>query len=397
MSIAPTPTTIQFVNGGFSFNGSATVIAPTDINPFSAMSLPAFKQAIRFLADNLASFPRAVLKDGAKPEDTQAHPLQKLLNRRPNGYQNSFVLWRTWFSHAAAGGNGYLRVERAGGAGRAIALHTLLPHDVCPFRFDLNGTIGQYFYIRSSRAVYSGDDVLHLQSLGYDGVAGTDPVAQHEPTFQHGATLSKYQTRFLQSGSFIRGAVEFPGAMTTAQLDEMAAYMRRFFWGHDAEKDVLLLAHGAKMNNATISPQQSMIVEQGAMLTKQIAQITGVPPEYLFERSESKYNPATIEQAGQAVVRYTLRPWIEQADDELTMKLLTAAEQDAGYAVRINPDALMRGDTAAVNQSAISTKNAGLRTPNESRQLIGLPRIDNTDADTLQTLGTTEPKTPPAT
>ena len=94
---------------------------------------------------------------------------------------------------------------------------------------------------------------------------------------------------------------------------------------------------------------------------------------------------------GQDVVRYTFRPWIEQTEDELTTKLLSEAEQDDGYTVRINPDALLRGDTAAVNASATTTVNGGLRTRNEGRALLGLPPDPDPDSDKLKTLGDTSP------
>ena len=91
------------------------------------------------------------------------------------------------------------------------------------------------------------------------------------------------------------------------------------------------------------------------------------PPEFLVEQSEAKCN-ASVEQAGQNVARYAFRPWIEQADDEFTLKLLTEDDQDAGYSVSINPDALLRGDTPTQTETIVATVKGRIRTPNEGPQ-----------------------------
>jgi HK97 family phage portal protein len=376
-------------------DGSGAFIPSTLINGYSVMSIPAYSRAIRFLSENLASFPRTIHRAGATVDEAkQPHGLDSLLRRRPNEYQNPFILWRTWYMHAAHTGNGYMWIERGAG-GRPIGLHNLMPQDVCPFRFWPEGapTPTQWYLVRSTGQILAGADVLHLQSAGSDGIKGADPVAQHEATFQLAHTLSKFQTMYLKKGTIIRGAIEIPGNVPPERLEQMVTMLRRHFYGTDADRDVIMLTEGAKLNNATVSPQESKIIEQGAVQTKQIAQITGVPPEFLYELSEAKYN-ASVVQAGESVVRYTFRPWIEQADDELTVKLIDRDEQDAGVSIKINPDALLRGDTKAVNDSVIAQKNSGIRTPNEGRALLGLPRLTDPSADKLSTLGSTAKPSP---
>jgi hypothetical protein len=85
--------------------------------------------------------------------------------------------------------------------------------------------------------------------------------------------------------------------MPSEERDEIAAYIRRFYYGSDAEKDFILPANGGKLNNTTISPNESKIVEQGAVLTQEVVQITGVPPSFLYELREEKYRNS-VEQDG---------------------------------------------------------------------------------------------------
>lgn len=364
----------------------------TAINAYSALSIPAYKRAMAFISENLASFPRSVRLNGAKLKDS--HPLDPLLKLRPNGYQNATQFWRTLFFHAAHTGNGYARIERQ--STRPIGLHNMLPEDILPFRVDAadGSGIEQWYLHRPTRTVYHGGDILHIQGgLSHDGMASMDPVALQEMTFQRAATLERYQVEYLRKGTVIRGAVEIAGHLTPEQLQEFRAVLRTFR-GSQGDDDVLILTEGAKLSNVTTSPQQSQLVEQVAATTKEIAQATGVPPEFLYELSEAKYN-ASVEQAGQSVVRYTFRTWIDMAEDELTIKLLTADEQDRGYTIGINPDSLLKGDTAAVADSAIKTVNAGLRTRNEGRDLLGLPPDPDPRSNELRTLGDTTPQPSP--
>lgn len=372
----------------------APTVPPMLLNNYSALTIPAYWRAINFLAANLASFPRAVYLEAAKLEPAP-RPLATILGRRPNLYQNPTQFWQTFFFHAAHFGNGYARIERDTFSGRPVALHNVLPEEILPFRFDRDDGAGplQYYYwrpVRGEEAIFPGADILHLAALSYDGMVGLEPGTMHGATLQRAGTLDRYTTHYLQSGTVIRGAIEIPGLITPEQRTQIRAELKRNFFGADAEQDVLILSDGAKLNNTTISAQESQLVQQGAQSTKQIAQITGVPPQFLYEFAESKYNNS-IEQMGQDVVRYTFRPWIEQTEDELSLKLLADSELDAGLTVRLNPDALLRGDTATQTNTVAAQVNAGIRTRNEAREVLGLPRSSDPDADKLKTLGDTAP------
>lgn len=394
MSMIPvSTTTIRIVDR----TSASSVIEPTIINAYSAMTIPPYRRAIDFLSGTLANFGRSVRRAGVKLDPAAPpHRLEPLLNGPPNRYQNALVLWRTWYGNAAHRGNGYVRIQRDPKTLEAIALHNLTPDDVLPFRIIPEGQEfpEQWYFIRSLKISLRSADVMHLQGISYDGQQGADPVALHEGTLQHAATLTRFQAKYLQSGTNIRAAVEFPGEVQPPVLSQVRDSLRKNYFGPDAPEDVLLLTDGAKLNNTTVTPRDSQIAEQSGNITKQIAQMTNVPPEFLFELSEAKYN-AAIEQAGESVVRYTLMPWIKQAEYELTAKLLTPADRTAGYSVHLNVDGLLRGNTAAVNKSATETVGAGIRTANEGRALIGEPPLDDPEANKLKARGDTAPKASP--
>jgi hypothetical protein len=76
---------------------------------------------------------------------------------------------------------------------------------------------------------------------------------------------------------------------------------------------------------------------------------------------------------------------------ELTRKLLSEADQDAGYGVHLDTDALTRGDAAAMIANATGVVSAGIITRNEGRSMIGFPPDASPDSNTLKALGDTSP------
>lgn len=134
----------------YSSNDPGGAVIPAAlINSYSSLTIPAYYRAINVLANNLANFPRSVYENGQQRDVT--HPLDRILKRRPNGYQNCYVLYRTWFAHAAHHGNGFLRIQRAKNGVAIDSLHNMLPGEVLPFRVDTvgDGSGWQQFYVWS--------------------------------------------------------------------------------------------------------------------------------------------------------------------------------------------------------------------------------------------------------
>jgi Phage portal protein len=172
--------------------------------------------------------------------------------------------------------------------------------------------------------------------------------------------------------------------------------LRTYFVGVESERDVPVLTDGARLNNATLSMQESQLDKQQTYTTKQIAQVTGVDPHFLFDDSEGKYN-ATVTQAGEDVVRYTFRPLLDVIEDELTTKLHTEADQAMGYTIHCDPNALLRGDIQTQAAVYVSLKAAGIINANDVRQGLGYPKSDDPEADKLKTSGDTSKTLPTPT
>lgn len=363
---------------------------PAVVNAFTTLAIPAYWRAMNYIASNLASFPRYVAKNGVQVN----HRLNPLLNRRPNSFQSNTQLWRTLFFHRAHVGNAYAEIQRDK-LNNPSALIPHLPELVLPFRFITDdGEILTFYHVASELGrpskILAAADMIHLSSLSWDGLSGMNPITMLYEAFERTRHVGRYMTRFLVKGTVVKGAVEIPAGVSEDQQKTIVNTINTHFRGSSAERDVLVLSDGAKLNNATLTPQESQLIEQAQFSTKEIAQITGVPPAMLFELSEGKYN-ATAEQAGQQVVKDLFRPLLSQDTDELSLKLLTDQEAAAGYSITFDDTALLKGDTVTTSNTTIAQVNAGLITKNEGREALGYGQVTDPEADKLVTLGASTP------
>lgn len=369
-----------------------SVIGAAPINGYTALQIPAYWRAMNFLG-NVATFKRTVRKRDDSCGGTDVpHPLDELLMMMPNDCQDAATFWSTLFFHLNHYGNGLAQIIRDPRSQAPMALENLLPEFTCPFRFDADDGHGmQQYYDVGTPTPLRAADVIHLQKLSYDGIAAMNPVAMHFRTLRKASLMQSYVTRFLERGSVIRGSIEIPAGMDDDQVEQIVDRIRKYFTGVDAERDVIVLSGGAALKNASITPNDSQLVQQATLTVKEISMITGVPPQFLYENAEAKY-VNTVEQAGQDVVRYTFRPIIEAVENQLTIKLLTRAERASGLRIHIDPSSLLRGDQKAFSDMIQAEVKAGIRTRNEGRVALGLPKVNDPDADKLQALGETNPK-----
>ena len=269
-------------------NGHLGGFLPPLINAYSVMTIPAYWRATNFLANNLMKFPRYVTLNGVRV----AHPLDGILSRRPNQYQSCADFWRTFWFHACHYGSGYARIV-GDIASKSVSVHNVLPDAVVPYRYALtNDDIAhperweQWYYLRPTKETLHSSEVLVVNGLSYNGMTGFNPVIYLRETFQRALMQDHYYSRFLAKGTMIRGSIEIPQGATEEQIEEILSIISRRHSGANADNDVLVLSGGAKLNNSTLSPRESQLDSMLDYTEKQISQITGVPPQFLYEFKE---------------------------------------------------------------------------------------------------------------
>jgi HK97 family phage portal protein len=356
------------------------------VNEYSVLSIPAFWSAVRFLSESLASLPKQVYRRIGNARQPADHPQNKLLGRKSNQYSIPFVTFETWHSHAVVHGNGYMFVKRDPNTSAPLGYYNLNPNAVTPFRYG-----GQQWYLvrggtgesaKSDNVILPAADVLHLPGLGFDGLSGYPVVWLMYEALELARNSQRFASRYLRKGTQIQGSIEIPGTATKEQIDAIVDRLRRTHSGMDADFSYTVLTGGASLKNATIPPEQSQLLQSRQFAVIDMCRILRVPPHCVYDLGRATW--ANIESMAIEVVKYSLRPWVEKAEQELSSKLLTQAEQDAGYYVRYSVDSLLRGDTATQTNTTLALLNGGVITANESRARLDLPPLDDPAASKLR-------------
>src|SRR5665213_3331603 len=143
---------------------SPGVMGPTVVNNYTTLAIPAYFRALDFKSANMASFPRAIRKAGVDVP----HKLDKMIQRKPNGYQAPTMLWRTLFFHQAHYANGFVEIERDA-LYAPKALHNRPPELVAPFRYlEDDGTVSGWYWVGGWKPhIVAAADMIHLTGLSY--------------------------------------------------------------------------------------------------------------------------------------------------------------------------------------------------------------------------------------
>ena len=351
--------------------GDTAVPGNSYINEYSAMSVPAFWSGVRFLAETIAGFRRAVHQETADSRvEDKAHPLNTLLRRRISDVSTPYRTFETWIHHATVWGNGYLWVKRDS-RGRPSALLNLNPEITTPFLH--NGQ--KYVYVGTQTPIILDDaDVLHLAVIGFDGVKGYPVVQLLRFGVEVGKQAELYTRDYFKRGTVVRGALEFPNALTPEQMATLREDVRDFKSEEGQRRfQLMVLQAGGHLNNSTVPNDTSQLLETRKFSDIVVCQILRISPHIIYQLDSQKL--ANVQQMGAEVVKYSLTPWLVKIEDEINLKLFSNADQDAGYTVKLHPDALLRGDSGALSTQLMAEVNGGIRTVNEARRLLDLEPV----------------------
>ena len=348
-----------------AFGGGKTN-AGVPVSEWSAINLPVVYAAISIIADNLAQLPLNVMRvfpDGRREVQTR-HPLQSLLHDAPNEDMTSFMARQTISHHALAWGNGYLEVERTRG-GDPVALWPLYPDRTRPVK-----PAGEPLRYRSTINGKSIDlpaeDVVHIPAFGFDGYQGYSPIQVAREAIGMGLAMQQFGGKFFANDSKSGGFLMHPGKLGDKATQNIAeSFMQQ--GGNDNAFRVKVLEEGMKYIPTTIAPDDAQFLSSREFQVADIARIYRVPPVLLGAMEKATSWGSGIEQMIIGYVVFTLTPWVERWEQELKRKLLSADEVAAGFYIKFNLNALLRGDMAARSAFYTALFNIGSLNPNEIR------------------------------
>jgi len=354
------------------------------VNRERALKHPPFWRAVNMLSADCAKLPIYTYRrvDGGKVQDI-AHPAHKLFRVRPNPFQTPFDFIRQIVAQSVSTGNGYAYVDRDN-AGRPVALLVLDSMRVVAVRAD-----GMPWYVYSvpnsaEKRRIPGHDIIHLQGLSLDGMAGLDVNTYIRDAIGHGIAAQAFGAKFFANSARPNVALMHPGKLTAQAQANILQSWSAMHQGLDNAHKSALLCEGMDVKTLSINARDSQLIESVRWSIIDVANFFGIPPHKLGDTSANSYNSRTEEN--QAYLDQALNPILVQLEWQLKTKLLTEAELDnETHTIDVQRYALEQANLEArTAYYTASLSGAAWMTVDEIRRAEGMNTVGGDNAEIQQ-------------
>ena len=291
---------------------------------------------------------------------------------RPDAMINSNTFWQQTMISLLLDGNAFIRIFRDPITGQILSMMVLNPMKVSVSRRS-NGT-KRYTYTGEDGKELSNDDVLHITgSIVMPGeIRGKSTVDSLKENFGLAMSLESFASRFFGQGTQTSGVIEYPGALSAEQAENLAKSFDRMHKGYRKAHKTGILSGGASFKPTTIANDQAQMLDSRRLAVEDVARIFRVPTDMIgLNNGGQSYN--SIEQKQIAFVTHTLRPWLAKLEDAFSSLL-----PDYAY-IAFNTDDLLRGDYASRIEGYSKMLQNGVLSTNEVRRKENMRPIDGGD------------------
>lgn len=354
----------------------------------SAMKLTAVFGCVSLLGGTVGTMPVRVMRAGENggTSEHQGHDVNWLVRHEPHEDYTPEVFFEGMGVLSFLEGNGCAEIIR-NRRGNAIGLRPVLEGTVKPF--ERSG--GRLAYrVSENGDTYGRDknDILHFRgSATLSRFEALSPLKCFGRTIGIGLDADEYARLFYKQGGTPSGYITYDGQVSEQVADEVRQYWMRKMSGVQNAHLPAVLSEGGKFVSLMQDPETAQLMQSRAFQVSDVARAFGVPPHLIGETEKSTSWGTGISAQTTQFYILGLRKHVKRFEGELTRKLLTREEREAGTEIKFNIDTLLRADLAArydAHKIALGgTQHPGWRTVNEVRDLDGLPKSDDPDADKL--------------
>lgn len=339
-----------------------------------AMEITAVASAVDFIADQFATLPCHVFKDtDAGPVKATTDPLYKLLHTVVNDqFMTSFEWRKAMCISLLLNGRAYSYVERDR-LGREKNFRLIETDTVTP-------------KIVNGRLVYEerpkgGPTKLHepiniidlVRSPKMDGLSHYNPIKDNRSVLSMALAVERFTAAvFANNGIPPLQLVSQIEASVGAQERAGNAVFDALRRAAAEKKNILPLPPGYELKPIGFDPAGMQLMELRKWLVIEVARIFKLPPVFLQDLSTGTYS--NTEQQASTFVKNTLAPICQSFEQQMSAKCGVRNTY-----LKLNFNALVRGDFKTQMEGLRSAVFAGIMTPNEARGMLELPSKPNGD------------------
>ena len=326
------------------------------------------------------------------------HQVAKLF-KRPNDYQTATEFKSSIVTSMLIHGNAFVYLVRAGGTagdrgtfkhgtGRVLQMYPLEPSEV---KIGSN-VFGKPAYSHDEYGQIPIQNMVHIRDLQtYTPQGLSRPLLMAEIIGIKKAADALVAETF-RSGANLNYVVSSDVALDATRLKNIQTQMQQAFARRGNRRGgAFFIEQGRVEQIKGLTPADVDLREIREQAAREIAAGFRVPPFMAGIDENQTYN--NVRQYWTAFHRDTLQPIVTNIEEAFTLKLLPEGEY-----MFFDIQEILSGDVEITNRVANDSVSNGVRTQNEARQYIGLPRLDNPEYDMLispnSTINTNVEETP---
>lgn len=323
---------------------------------------------VRLYTDTISTLPvGAYIRSGGVRRSYQPRPAW-LDEPYPN------INWSTHMQQVVLSlmlnGNAYVRVYR-NATGDPVSLLVLNPQQVEPKA----GKDGSVVYVwNGGEAIISSRDMLHITELLMPGeVKGISRIDQVKQELGLATALTEFASKFFGNGTAVAGVIETPANITVDQAKAAKQAFEETHRGVGKAHGVAIVGGGGKFVKTSTAPDEAQMLESRLQSVEAVARVFRVPPQKIGITTPGTMSYASVEQMNMAWTIDSVRPYVEKIEAAYSRLLPSVAF------IKINMDALLRGDTASRYTAYGQALAAGWAAVNDVRRLEDMPPIAGGD------------------
>jgi HK97 family phage portal protein len=347
-----------------------------------ALQVSAVWASVELLTDNVASLPLFVYQRATGPAGhktlARGTPLWILLHDNPNRRHTPTEFWSYMALNYLLRGNAYARLLR-NDAGEVIEMIPLSADQV-EVELLRDGTVIYKYQFEGVIYVYAEDAILHWRDKG-NGLIGMSRLDYMRSTIGVAVEAQNHTAAIYRKSGKRPGVFMLDKLLTDEQRDMIRARFKGLVEGND--DDLLVLEAGAKFEALSLSPADLQLLETRKFSVEDVARWFGIPSVMINDTAKTTTWGSGIEQLIEGFYKFRLRPMLENLEQAIERRVLTARQRQL-YSVEFSLDAILRGSMSQRLENGAKAVQNGLMSRNEWRQMENLPPVDGGDALTAQ-------------
>lgn len=341
-----------------------------------ALSEATYFACMKVLSESVGKLPLKLqlYTDKNGVEQARKHGIYNMVGNRPNPYMTATTFWSTIEFNRNHYGNAYALIA---GAGSKMKLW-ILPSNQVQIWYDdqkILGSVPDVYYIYTigtKQYKFTSEQILHFKTSNtLDGITGVSVKDQLAMTIQGNAKAQGLVNQMYDSGFTAKAVLQYTGSLNDDSVKKFVKGMETYATGQlkdEGIENIIPIPLGATLTPLNIKLGDNQFIEIKQYSALQIASAFGIKPYQIGDYTKSSYASAEAQQLSFYID--TLLYSIKQYEEELTYKLLTDEEVNAGYHFKFNVAVILRADHKTQIETLSKAVNSFIYTPNEARNLL---------------------------